>query len=60
MKFLKPNKTHLLYIYDKLDHILHTWVNVDVIKKTGKGTTSQEEDAQNDYQMYPFSLPREH
>ena len=47
MKFLKPNKIHLLYIYDNLDHVLHSCISADVIKKTGTGTTSQREGDQN-------------
>jgi len=47
IQFLKPNKIHLLYIYDNLDHVLHSCISADVIKKTGTGTTSQREGDQN-------------
>jgi hypothetical protein len=40
VKFLKPNKIPLLYIYDNSDHFLHFCIIADVIKKTGRGTAS--------------------
>ena len=60
MKFLKPNKIHLLYMYGNLDHVLHFCISADVIKKRETGTTSQREGEQNGYQLLSFNLPGRH
>jgi hypothetical protein len=60
MKFLKPNKIHLLYIYGNLDHFLQFCISADVNKKTGRGTTSQRQSDQNGYQLLPFNLSERH
>jgi hypothetical protein len=58
MKFLKPNKIHLLYIYGNLDHVLHFCISAEVIKKTQ--IASQREGDQNGYQLLSFNLPGRH
>jgi hypothetical protein len=57
MRFLKPNKIHLLHIHGNLDYVLHFCICADVIKKTGTGITLRQEGDQNGYQLLSFNLP---